>query len=280
MTGRDLLDMLRGPTAKAVLTLLFGAMAFAYSAIAYVGGDVGESGRHAAQLFSRDASVLRGEAASLRRAIASKANGPALSSVPAFIDRLGSLAAEHGAFVEGIAPVTGGSGAFRIGLSADYRSLIGFVAALEELDVTVLSFETRLTGSFRGAPALKARIDIQPQNDAQRLNVPRLAAVKAVLAANAARDPFQPIREDDGKAKAQIDLTASYKLTGVSTIMPSGERVATIDLFDYVVGDVIDGREIVVIEPASVLLTATRDGADERSIIRMHTPTRKTAPEK
>ena len=85
-----------------------------------------------------------------------------------------------------------------------------------------------------------------------------------------ARDPFQALVSDssDGDGAERADITAAYRLTGVATLEPSGERIATIDLIDYVIGDVLDGRLVVNVTEDRVLLDSLDERRSEKYVIR------------
>ncbi len=273
MTPRDLIAAAKGPTGKAVGALALGVAAFAASASLVVQGDIAASVDRARTALERDADLAKQDLKALHQSAEAARDRPPLTSVPAFIDRVGALAKAHNASVEGVMPLKGETSRFEIDVRSGYRALIGFVAALEELDVAVTAFDARRAAVTAGAPELEARIVIRPRNDARQLHIPRLEAVRAVLAAKSARNPFQPaVAADAAEGAERQDLTAAYRLTGVATLQPSGERIATIDLFDYVVGDMLDGRRVVHVGEDRVYLNAERDGRDERFVIRMTAP--------
>jgi len=189
--------------------------------------------------------------------------------VPAFIDRIGALAGEHNTAVMSIQPLRDTTDTFEITIASGYRALIGFVAALEELDVQVVGFGIERQALKASAPTLTAAIKIRPRNDARRLAIPRIQLVREALFAEQARDPFQALVSDnDGDGAERVDITAAYRLTGVATLEPSGERIATINLIDYVIGDVLDGRLVVNVTEDRVLLDSLDERRSEKYVIR------------
>jgi len=143
------------------------------------------------------------------------------------------------------------------------------VAALEELDVEVVGFGIERQALKASAPTLTAAVKIRPRNDARRLAVPRIQLVREALFAEQARDPFQALISDSSSDGAErVDITDAYRLTGVATLEPSGERIATIDLIDYVIGDVLDGRLVVNVTEDRVLLDRLDERRSEKYVIR------------
>lgn len=269
MTARDALTLLWTPTGKSAGAFVLGLLALSFSVFVAIRGDIAASARAAAELLTEESNALRAEAKALDLARKSALETTPLTSVPAFIDRIGVLAARHDAAVGVVKPVAGDDSLFQIGLTAGYRQLLSFIAALEGLDVEVAGFEMAREALGPGAPRLTATISIRPRNDAQRLAIPRLANVKAAIAADAARDPFQALIAGDGAGGVdRLDLSAAYRLSGIATIQPSGARIATIDLLDYVTGDVLDGRKVVRVDADRVLLDAADGDGGEKYVIR------------
>lgn len=269
MTLLEALNLARTSTGKSVLAFVLGAAALLISAFVIVRGDIAASAHAAAALLSEEATQMRAEARELDKARKAASEASPLTSVPAFIDRIGVLAAAHGAEVASVQPVRDDDSLFQIGMDAGYRQLLSFIAALEGLDVEVAGFEFAQEEVDAGAPRLAASISIRPRNDAQRLSVPRLAAVREAIAAEAARDPFQALIAGAGEGGVdRLDLSTAYKLTGIATLQPSGDRIATIDLLDYVTGDVLDGRRIVRVDADRVLLDGGAGDGGEKYVIR------------
>lgn len=261
------LQFFQGPFGKALAMAAIGGCALFVSASFVVGGGIADSARSASAALEREARTLRKEAKKIAAADKARSAGASLRSVPMFIDRIGELAAENDARVGQVRPIGPDAALFEIDVAANYRALMNFVAALEELDIQVARFA--LTRRADGAPQapMTAKLAIRPRNDAQRLSVPRLAAVRAALAAGASRDPFEALAADGDSGGARQDLTYTYRLTGISILQPSGERTATINSYDYEAGDVLDGREIVAIAADRVLLNALGDRRGEKFVI-------------
>lgn len=261
--------IIKGPTAQAAIVFAVGLAAFAYSAFVVLRGDLAESARVAQSALNRDATDLSKRSKALAAAAKAAKDAPPLTSVPAFIDRIGALADRHDAAVRSVKPVSDGSDTFEIIIASGYRALIGFVAALEELDIQVVGFGVERQALKASAPTLTAAVKIRPRNDAKRLTIPRIQIVREALFSERARDPFQALVADAGSGGVErVDITDAYKLTGVATLEPSGERIATIDLLDYVVGDVIDGRLVVEVGTDRVLLDSADKSNAEKYVIR------------
>jgi len=254
------------PNGKAASAFCLGALALAASLLLVVQGDIAASTTAAARLLTAETQTLRAEAKALAEA-AKADDKTSLTSVPAFIDRIGALADRHGAQVGAVQPEHGDAGLFRIALTAPYSALLGFIAALEGLDVEVKSFDLKRKALGPGRPTLSASISIRARNDARNLSIPRLEAVRAALTSDAARDPFQALVAGAG-AGHRLDLSEAYRLTGIAVIQPAGLRIATIDMLDYMAGDVLDGRTIVAVEADRVLLDAIDGAENEKYVIR------------
>lgn len=273
MTYQDILNRAKGPTGKAAGMFCLGAAALLLSAFAIVRNDLADGARRAAAVLSAEAKTLSAEARALAVAAKTAEGAPPLTSVPAFIDRIGALAEKHRTPVRAIQPSKRHVDRFEIVLEADYRPLVGFVAALEELDVQIISFDVARSDIADGEADLTAKVVILPRNDARRLKIPRMDAVRAALESIGARNPFLAVVEADGGAgDGRQDISAAYRLTGVAEVLPSGDRIATIDLFDYVIGDMLDGREIVHVGDDRVFLNGVGDRQEDRYVIRMIVP--------
>jgi len=269
MTPREALALTATPTGKSVALLMAGVMALTVSTFVVVRGGLTRSAELAATYLIEDVTTLRKEAHALAAKRKAEEEAAPLTSVPAFIDRIGVLANAHDAVIGAVRPGLDGDAQFDIELSAGYRQLLHFIAALEELDVQVDGFTLERTALEAGPPKLAAVINIRPRNDARRLAIPRLAAVRSALSQTHTRDPFQALVANSANGGGdRLDLTQAYKLTGIAVIEPAGERIATIDLFDYVVGDVLDGRRVVAVAGDRVLLDAEDETDRQKFIIR------------
>lgn len=268
MTGADMKALLKGAGAQSAIVFLLGLAAFGYSTLVVLKGDIAESARVAAIALSQDARMLSQRSKALAAAAKAAEDAPPLTSVPAFIDRIGALAGRHNTAVMSIQPLRDSVDTFDITLASGYRALIGFVAALEELDVQVVGFGINRQALKANAPTLTATVKIRPRNDARRLAIPRIQLVREALFAEQARDPFQALITGGGDGAERVDITDAYKLTGVATLEPSGERIATIDLIDYVVGDVLDGRLVVDVTEDRVLLDSLDERRSDKYVIR------------
>lgn len=269
MTPKEALALIGAPTGKAVAMLCAGVLALTLSAFVVLRGGIADSAYAAAEYLAADVKTLRTEARALSAKQKAADEATPLTSVPAFIDRIGDLADKHDATIGAVRPAPEDDALFEIELSAGYRELLQFIAALEELDIQVAGFALKRTALGPGKPKLAAVVQIRPRNDAKRLAVPRLAAVRATLAQSRTRDPFQALVADDAAGGGdRLDLTQAYNLTGIAVIEPAGERIATIDLFDYVVGDVLDGRRVVAVANDRVLLDALDDADGQKFIVR------------
>lgn len=273
MTPRDALAVIGSPNGKSGAMFLLGALLLTISIFVVQRGGLAASANAATAYLAADVGALRKEALALAEQKKAADEAAPLSSVPAFIDRIGDLADRHDARIGAVVPAPDEDALFEMEVSAGFRELIFFVAALEELDIQVAGFELSHTKLGSGEPLVQARVKIRPRNDAKRLAVPRLAAVRQELANATTRDPFQAlIAGDAAGGENRLDLTQSYDLTGISVIEPAGDRIATIDLMDYVVGDLLDGRKLVHVGTDRVFLDVM-DG-DERSmfVIRLRRP--------
>lgn len=269
MTPREAIALAATPTGKSIALLMVGVMALTVSAFVVVRGELAHSAELAATFLAKDVKTLRQEALALAAKRKAEEEAAPLTSVPAFIDRIGDLANQHDAVVGAVRPGLEGDAQFEIELTAGYRELLHFIAALEELDIQVDGFSLERTALGAGPPKLAAIINIRPRNDARRLAIPRLEAVRSALSQSHNRDPFQALIADDADGGGdRLDLTQAYKLTGIAVIEPAGEHIATIDLFDYVVGDVLDGRRVVAVARDRVLLDAEDETNRQKFIIR------------
>lgn len=269
MTPRKAVALVGTPTGKSIALLILGAMALTVASVIVVRGGLARSAEAAATYLAEDVKALRQEARALAALKKAGEDAAPLTSVPAFIDRIGDLANQHDAVVGAVRPAEEDDAQFEIELSAGYRELLQFIAALEELDIQVDGFALKRTALEAGPPKLAAVVSIRPRNDARRLAIPRLAAVRTALNQSQTRDPFQALVADgvDGGGD-RLDLTQAYKLTGIAVIEPAGEHIATIDLFDYVVGDILDGRRVVAVARDRVLLDAQDEANSQKFIIR------------
>jgi len=267
-----LLAAVASPNGKAFGALAVGAAALAASAFLVIRGDIDRSARAAATLLLQETKELKAEATALE-AQRKTEKTTSLTSVPAFIDRIGVLADRRRAVVGAVQPSRRDDTLFEIVLHAPYRALIGFVSDLEGLDVQVASFKLKRKALGPGKPMLEATVAIRPRNEAQSLSIPRLDDVRAAISAEAARNPFQAlVAAAEAGGADRLDLSEAYRLTGIATISPSGERIATIDLLDYVTGDVLDGREVVAVEADRVLLDPLDPESSDKYVIRMRLP--------
>lgn len=273
MSPRDAIALIRRPAGKSAAMFLCGLMMITCSVLVVLRGQLTRSTHAAATYLSADVSALREEARALSAQKQAADDQAPLSSVPAFIDRIGDLADEHGVRIGSIQPATEEIALFELALTAGYQELLMFVAALEELDIQLAGFKLERAAPGQSKPLVEATIIIRPQNDARRLAVPRLAHVRQALGQSSSRDPFQAlVAEGASGGGDRLDLTQAYSLTGIAMFEPAGDRIATINLLDYVVGDVLDGRTVVHVGTDRVLLDAIDTEDQQRFVIRLKTP--------
>lgn len=202
--------------------------------------------------LDRDAQRAQKRLKSAALKIEDEANTPRLTSTPVFIDRIGNLAAAHGAPVQSIRPHPEKPDHFQVELQSRYHDFEGFIAALEQLDVELVAFDAQVFGRTEEDPTGLFRIELLPNNNARKLNIPRMAEIRRDLARQHRRNPFQRIGQDTDGDGNRIDLSDILTLTGISVL--GDLKIATIDQQDYGVGDRISGREVTRIDGDRVLL--------------------------
>ena len=173
-----------------------------------------------------------------------------LRSIPAFLERINKLANDHKVIIRKLAPDKENKIKFIIEMIADYFVFTEFAGNLEGLNVLVNDLEVRPYDDTKSPPLHVIKFSITPYNDAAPLSTTRVAGLAALTKQKNKRNPFQRFAARTGRSC--VDQTWLHTLSGIGTI--NNEKIATIDNFDYNVGDIVPtmGMKIVAIETARV----------------------------
>ena len=206
----------------------------------------------------KDAEAVDKRLSEAATQIKDRANQPRLTSTPIFIDRIGRIARDHNVPIQSIRPNPDIKDLFQVDILASYHDFEGFIAALEELDVELVSFSAKIESVPSEDPTALFRIQLLPSNNARALDIPRLAELKRQIARSGRRNPFQRLDAGNTDGTHRIDLSDILVLSGIATL--GDLRIATIDGQDYGIGDRLTERVVTGIDDDRVLLR--RDDPD------------------
>lgn len=180
----------------------------------------------------------------------SKNEQTGLRSIPAFLERINKLANDHKVIIRKLAPDAENKIKFTIEMIADYFVFTEFAGSLEGLNVLVNDLEVRPYDDTKSPPVHVIKFSITPYNDAAPLSTTRVAGLAELTKQKNKRNPFQRFAARTGRSC--VDQTWLHTLSGIGTI--NNEKIATIDNFDFNVGDMVPtmGMKIVAIENARV----------------------------
>jgi len=257
------------PLPRALILLAASLCVFLGSNLYFVSDWQAGSAQVVTSYLQRDANGLTGRVTRLKELVAAQDNVPRLTSTPVFIERIGALAAAERVPIHGIRPDVDNPELFVVSLEADYLAFERFIAALEELDVDILSFSAKVDNQSGDDPKATFELQLLPNNDARQLQIPRLRALMARLEEEERRNPFQRLDGSGSLDGNRIDLTDFFSLTGISRI--GDYSLVTINGHDYVVGDRLGNREITEILDDRVLLQRQGLTRLERFVLRFPT---------
>lgn len=260
-----------GPLTRTLVLLAVSLTVFVASNIHFISNWQADSAQVVAAYLQRDASAMAKRVTRLKGLVETQSNAPRLTSTPVFIERIGALAAAERVPIHGIRPDADNPELFIVSLEADYLAFERFIAALEELDVDILSFSAKVDNQSGDDPKATFELQLLPNNDARQLQIPRLKALMAKLDAEERRNPFQRLDGGNSQDGNRIDLTEFFSLTGISRI--GDYSLVTINGYDYVVGDSLGNREIMEIQDDRVLLQRQGLNRLERFVLRFRTVT-------
>lgn len=260
-----------GAVPRALVLLAFSLTVFLASNIYFISSWQADSAQIVTTYLQREASAMTNRVIRLQGLVQSQANAPRLTSTPVFIERIGALAAAEHVPIHGIRPDADNPELFIVSLEADYLAFERFIAALEELDVDILSFSAKVDNQSGDDPTATFELELLPNNDARQLQIPRLEALMVKLDAEERRNPFQRLDGGNSLDGNRIDLTDFFSLTGISRI--GDYSLVTINGYDYVVGDSLGNREIMEILDDRVLLQRQGLNRLERFVLRFPTVT-------
>lgn len=255
-----------GPLPRALTLLALAAAIFLGTNLYFINGWQAESAQLVTSYLERDAKRLTDQVARLQEIVKAQKDVPRLTSTPVFIERIGVLAAEEQVPIHGIRPDAENPELFVVSLEADYLAFERFIAALEELDVDILSFSAKVDNQSGDDPKATFELQLLPNNDARQLQIPRLRALRAELEGEERRNPFQRLDGGGSQEGNRIDLTEFFSLTGISRI--GDYSLVTINGHDYVVGDSLGNRKITAILDDRVLLERQGLNRLERFVLR------------
>ena len=149
---------------------------------------------------------------------------------------------------------------------SDYFTFVKFISRLESLNVTIHDLEVRPYNDTRTPPVHLIKFAITPTDDAAPMSSSRLRVLANQASQKNKRNPFQRFAARTGPAKACIDQTWVFKLSGVGTI--NNTAVATISSVDYKVGDKIADMTIRSIRAGRVELEKKTENGTECHILK------------
>lgn len=254
------------PVARAALFFLVAVGISAAVNLNLIHGSLSASAATVRAHLDRDAQRAQQKLKQAASKIEDEANTPRLTSTPVFIDRIGRLAGEHGAPVQSIRPHPEKPDHFQVALLSRYHDFEGFIAALEQLDVELVTFDAEVADRTEEDPTGLFRIELLPNNNARQLDIPRMAGIRSDMNRPHRRNPFQRIGQDTDGDGNRIDLSDILTLSGISVL--GDLKIATIDRQDYGVGDRIAGREVTRIDEDKVLLRRDDPDSPELYVLR------------
>ena len=189
-----------------------------------------------------------------------------INSIPAFLQNINALANTTKVIIRKLVPDSHNKLKFYLEMFADYYTFLRFISQLESLNVTIHDLEVRPYNDTKTPPVHLIKFTITPTDDAAPMSSSRLRLLARQVSQKNKRNPFQRYAARTGPAKACIDQTWVYKLTGIGTI--NGKPIATIGSVDYREGDAVDDMTIRRIKGDRVELRKKTENGTECHILK------------
>jgi len=189
-----------------------------------------------------------------------------INSIPAFLENINKLAHSSKVIIRKLAPDDRNKLKFYLEMFSDYYTFVKFTSRLESLNVTIHDLEVRPYNDTKTPPIHLIKFTITPTDDAAPMSSSRLHILASQVNQKNKRNPFQRYAARTGPAKACIDQTWVFKLTGIGTI--NGTAVATIGSVDYKEGDKIADMTIRSIRANRVELQKKTENGTECHILK------------
>ncbi len=267
----------------ASLFLLASAGVFVYALSWTLRAHVLDPAAAVGAYLGEETQATKARIAALRTQEKTDAEKPAIASLPDFLTRLSDIARQAGVSLTTMRPKRDTPSAFEVEFVGEFRQFVAFISEIEYLDIRISDLAIRPTEIVTTPPSHDIAITLVPQNNARRLDIPRLSQIRAEMEAGEQRNPFQRLaeRQNADDSATHIDLTWQHHLTAIGRI--NGIAIATIDGRDYGTGDRLADREVVEIGFAHVVLRQGGDREERRFVIgfrevRENDPPAETAP--
>jgi len=189
-----------------------------------------------------------------------------INSIPVFLQNINTLANTTNVIIRKLAPDDRNKLKFYLEMFSDYYTFVKFMSRLESLNVTIHDLEVRPYNDTRTPPIHLIKFTITPTDDAAPMSSSRLHVLASQVSQKNKRNPFQRYAARTGPAKACIDQTWVFRLSGIGTI--NREAVATISSVDYKVGDKVAGMTIRSIRADRVELQKKTENGTECHILK------------
>lgn len=197
----------------------------------------------------------------------SDANEQGIKSLPSFLKHINRISQDTKVIIRELVPSTtsrsGTRGAlkFKLSITTDYLTFLRFAAQLESLNVGINDLQVRPYDPTKDPVEHAIAFSITPRDDAKPVPSQRITTIQEKVAAKNKRNPFQRFayNKSEPKPSPWIDLTWIHRLSGIGRI--GGERIATVDSRDYMVGDKLNDMFVTEIRNDRVMLgKESKDG--------------------
>ena len=189
-----------------------------------------------------------------------------INSIPAFLKNINQLANTTNVIIRKLAPDDRDKLKFSLEMFSDYYTFVKFTSRLKSLNVTVHDLEVRPYNDTKTPPIHLIKFTITPTDDAAPMSSSRLRVLANQVNQKNKRNPFQRYAARTGPAKACIDQTWVFRLSGIGTI--NNKAIATIGSVDYTVGDKIADMKIRSIGANRVELRKKTENGTECHILK------------
>ena len=189
-----------------------------------------------------------------------------INSIPAFLQNINTLANTSNVIIRRLAPDDRNKLKFYLEMFSDYYTFVRFTSRLESLNVTIHDLEVRPYNDTKNPPVHLIKFAITPTDDAAPMSGSRLRVLASQVSQKNKRNPFQRYAARTGPAKACIDQTWVFKLSGIGTI--NNKAVATISSVDYKAGDTLADMTIRTIKGDRVELQKKTENGTECHILK------------
>ena len=196
-----------------------------------------------------------------------------INSIPAFLQNINRLANTSNVIIRKLAPDDVYKLKFYLEMFSDYYTFIRFTSRLESLNVTIHDLEVRPYNDTKNPPVHLIKFAITPTDDAAPMSGKRLRILAGQVSQKNKRNPFQRYAARTGPARACIDQTWVFKLSGIGTI--NNKAVATISSVDYKVGDILADMTIHAIKADRVELQKKTENGTECHILKFREKTKR-----